>query len=124
MWRQRSRLNSEGGDKNTTFFHGQAILRKKKNTIKRLKDKDREWNEDKKEIEDIVNNHFKGLLSSSQPTGFNEVLSRADNSVNGEINHFLSMPFTTLEVKEAVFQMGHMKFLGSDGLPAFFCQKF
>ena len=51
-------------------------------------------------------------------------MSGLDSYVNNEMNHFISMSFTTLEVKEVLFYMGASKSLSLDGLLAFLYQKY
>ena len=125
MWHQRSRVNRlNEGEKNMRLFHGRAFIWKKKNTIKRLKNRPEVWHEDKNEIEEIINNYFKDIFTSSQLTSIHEALSGVDRSIDGEMNRFLSMPFTVLEVTEAISQMGATKSPGPNSFPALFYQKY
>ena len=53
-----------------------------------------------------------------------ECLNAVQSKVTDDMQKFLSSEFTTEEMKVALFQMGPTKAPGSDGMNAFFYQKF
>lgn len=55
FWSQRAKqFWLKHGDQNSKIFHNFASGRKKHNQVKGLRDNDREWKEDAKDIQDIV----------------------------------------------------------------------
>lgn len=64
MWRQRSRaLWLNHGDKNTNFFHGKAIQRRKTNFIRKLKDDNVWWWRGEEHYKRILVNYFEEIFS-------------------------------------------------------------
>lgn len=56
------------GDVNTQFFHQRATNKKKKNSLKGLKDKQGVWKTDEEEVEAIVLSYYTYLFKSSLPS--------------------------------------------------------
>ncbi|XP_029143947.1 uncharacterized protein [Arachis hypogaea] len=95
LWYQKSRDQwVRYGDRNTSFFHMQIILRRKSNKVHGLLVSDGSWSDDP------------------------EVLQREDACDN------LSKPVTMLEVKEALDNMSSFKAPGSDGFQVFFFKEY
>lgn len=46
-----------------------------------------------------------------------------DRIVSSAVNDILLRRLSDVEIKQATFQLGALKVLGPDGLPAMFCQK-
>ncbi|XP_057775203.1 uncharacterized protein LOC130994187 [Salvia miltiorrhiza] len=68
-WKQRARVNwLVNGDRNTGAFHSQASRRRKKDTIKKLKDRQEERKEEEQEKAGIIKEYFEELFASSRPT--------------------------------------------------------
>ena len=95
-------------------------MRKRKNKISMLKNNSGEWIYDKEEIERMTINYFMELFSKSHPSGINGVLEIDNCKVDQEMATFLDLPFTQLEVKEALFHIGSTKALGLDSMPTLF----
>ena len=67
-WRQRSRvLWLEGGDRNSKFFHQRASGRKRKNSIRVLKDDNGVDHEGDEEVGGVAVRYFKAMFTSSNP---------------------------------------------------------
>jgi hypothetical protein len=63
MWLQRSRIAwLKEGDRNTSYFHRQAIWRARKNRIKKLRDINGNWHESRSELEQMAFNFFQELI--------------------------------------------------------------
>lgn len=127
MCRQRSRVEQlKEGDFNTSFFRGRATTRKKKTEITRVKKDNGEWACDMKTIEDMANKYFMELFTTTNPTktGHGGSLGGSRCPHFREMSLFLDTLYTTLEVKEALLQMGPTKTPGPDGMPALFYPKY
>jgi hypothetical protein len=124
-WRQRSRMIwLEAGDKNTKFFHKFANQRQRTNGIQGLRDEANEWCTAENQVEDIAVNYFRNMFATSYPTRIAETLSAVDKVVSEESNQRLLQPYTSDEVRIALFQMHPSKAPGSDGMSSFFFQKY
>jgi endonuclease/exonuclease/phosphatase family metal-dependent hydrolase len=93
-WKQRSRADwFQHGDKNTKFFHMKASQRKKKNTIKGIRDNQGVLQTTHEKIEETLLEHFQ-LLFQSQPTQqINETVHMVKDKLNNEMRNFLSVEF-------------------------------
>ena len=68
--------------------------------------------------------YFKDLFTTSNPITIEEVSKIIENRIDQNISTFLNMPFTALEIREALFQIGLTKSSGPYGIPALFYQKY
>ena len=73
---------------------------------------------------EVALTYFHELFTTSKPSLLEEAVARVEVEVSEEMNQFLAMPFTALEVKEAIFQMGVTKSLGSNDMLAYLFQKY
>ena len=78
------------------------------------------------ELKVYITNYYKGLFKPPNTNNFSlvEELKQDIAQVMEEENNLLTVPFTEMEVKEAIFQMEHNKSSGPDGFPAEFYQVF
>ncbi|XP_060972563.1 uncharacterized protein LOC115717820 [Cannabis sativa] len=125
MCRQKSKetwLSLE--DRNTRFFHAATVIRKRRNNIWAIKDKDgRVW-KDKKHIPEVINSHFLELFTSLRSHIDQELedlfVKRIDSSSN---DNFASIP-SYAEIKEVVFCLHLLKAPGPDRFSGCFFRKY
>ena len=67
LWALKSRVNwMVFGDRNTSFYHLLAIVRRKRNRISAIKISVGDWLFEESDIMDHINKSFKDLYSTSQ----------------------------------------------------------
>ncbi|XP_060964152.1 uncharacterized protein LOC115722573 [Cannabis sativa] len=99
--------------------------RRKKNTIEGLFDDNQQWKTKEKDVEDIAISYFQQLFTKkNNGIDIADVLRRCvPNRLSSAENALLMEPFTSEEVKMAMFQIHPLKAPGKDGLPGLFFQK-
>jgi hypothetical protein len=124
-WRQRSRATWLAvGNKNTKFFHQYASHCKKKNQVVGLKDDMGRWHTDDAEVGHLMESYSHTLFTTSNSQHMEQVLESVKRRVTPDINYQLCLPFSGLEVYQAVFQMHPSKSSGPDDMSCFFFQTF
>ncbi|KAK9993986.1 hypothetical protein SO802_023689 [Lithocarpus litseifolius] len=125
MWKQRSR-NAwlKEGDSNSRFFHCRANQRNRRNFIAGLEDSDGEWREDEGRIGSIIENYFQDIYTTSNPSGFEEILSGIHPAISEEDASLLGHEFQASEVKLAFDQMAPLTAPGPDGMSPIFYKSF
>ena len=108
------------GDKNTKFFHQQAIQRRRTNKIVRLSNSNGQWCTDGFEISNISVQYFEDIFGSSYPHRMDETLFVVSPIVSEGMNHQLSIPYLAEEVRQALFDMSPSKAPGPNGMLSFF----
>ena len=68
--------------------------------------------------------YFHDLFTSENPTDMESVLDVVEKRFTREMNNSLLQPYTTEEVRQALFQMHPSKSPGPDSMSPFFFQKF
>ncbi|XP_057442323.1 uncharacterized protein LOC130734042 [Lotus japonicus] len=125
LWFQKSRDNRvKFGDRNTAYFHAQTMIRRKRNTIHRLKLDNGEWCSDGNRLRAEVLNYFQSLFGA-----------RID--MNGAVLNHLRFPrlseaaATCLgdtvdkeEVRQALMSMKSFTAPGPDGFQPVFFKKY
>ncbi|KAH1096515.1 hypothetical protein J1N35_013436 [Gossypium stocksii] len=120
-WKQRARVDwLKFGDKNTAYFHSQAIQRRRRNLIRKLKDDEGRKTKIIQEMETIARSYFQNLFMSKPRGSVDHVLSGINRCISEDDNRKLTVPFTKEEVKSATLAIGPTKAPGEDGLPAIF----
>lgn len=109
-WAQRSRINwLKYGDKNTSYFHNFATARRIRNRIQKLKDDQGNWREGTTYLNPLISDYFAGLFTTEidepDPNLIEKVIPRVTPAMNDE----LLKPYTSKEVKRALFSIGDMK---------------
>lgn len=123
MWKQWSWVEwLREGDKNTRYFHAKAPVWRRKNSTKRLQSDLGEWKEGK-QVEALIIDYFKDLLSTSNIAGRLEFLSSLKGSVTKSMNRELSKEYSSDEVYHALMQMHPIKAPGPDGMLLVFFQR-
>uniref|UniRef100_A0A803PAA5 Reverse transcriptase n=1 Tax=Cannabis sativa TaxID=3483 RepID=A0A803PAA5_CANSA len=125
MWRQKSRETWLAlGDRNTRFFHSSTVIRRRRNSIWAIKDKeDKVW-KDKSNIARIINSHFLELFSSSQPTIDEDFLDLFEYRISAQSNEELVRIPSDKEIKGVVFNLHPLKAPGPDGFSGCFFRKY
>jgi hypothetical protein len=124
MWLQRSKISwLKEGDRNTSFFHRKAAARGKKNKVDRLRNGAREVITDQKKMEEMTIGFFQQLYIADPSVCPDELLHLIEPMVLEETNNLLCMDFSDEEIADALFQIGPLKALGTDGFPVKFFQK-
>uniref|UniRef100_A0A803QG04 Reverse transcriptase n=1 Tax=Cannabis sativa TaxID=3483 RepID=A0A803QG04_CANSA len=126
FWKQRSKVHwLRAGDKNTKFFHHKASSRKKTNLIRKLTLDDGSVISNIAAIEAEICRFYSTLFHSqgSSRDAVNLILSAVNSRLTAQQFASLESPFTSEEIRTALFQLSGDKAPGSDGLNAYFYQK-
>ena len=125
MWKQRSHndwLKEE--HHNTRYFHCWANQWNKHNFIVGLEDELGVWTEDDDQMGRLENSYFDTMFTTSNPTGFNEILSGLIPTITDEMNNNLNKPYTAEEVLKALHHMAPLTAPGPDGMSLIFYKSF
>ena len=124
MARQRSRVDwLQAGDRNTTFFQARATARRQINKIKYLLREDGSKCEDQLEIKQMAGSFYKDLFSTEPHDDTKRILESIPVRIDQSTNDELCRPYTSEEIREALFHMGPTKAPGPDDFPAMFYRK-
>ncbi|CAL8157860.1 unnamed protein product [Prunus armeniaca] len=123
FWKQKSRINwLQGGDRNTKFFHLTAVIRRRRNKIKRLKNNDGLLVEKAAGIKALAVEYFSGQFNQVQVAVPDMVLPNLFPGISNDDLALLGKNIELDEVKESLFNIGSLKAPGVDGFPACFYQ--
>jgi hypothetical protein len=90
MWLQWSRISwLKEGDRNTSFFHRQAMWRSRKNKIRRLKRSDGSFAEAPNEMKEMVVGFFADLYTLDNELRPELVLNHVQLKVTDDMNRDL-----------------------------------
>ncbi|EPS65078.1 hypothetical protein M569_09701, partial [Genlisea aurea] len=104
-WRQRSKSHwFINGDRNTAFFHAHASRRRSMNRIGSLRNDEEQLLSTENELQAGITTHFRSMFTSSDPEAeaTQAVLSSIPTRLTSSMLRELSMPFTMLEIEQAV----------------------
>ncbi|KAL4383428.1 hypothetical protein GQ457_15G011540 [Hibiscus cannabinus] len=124
LWRQKSCSDwIHLGDRNTSYFHRKATLRKVRNRISSLKIRDGSWCDDEGILKDEAVAYYKSLFSLDQhevnPSTYHNSFPDIDSN---SLSHLDSVP-SPAEIRAALMDMAPLKAPGIDGLHAEFYQR-
>ncbi|KAK8306841.1 hypothetical protein V6Z12_D03G154800 [Gossypium hirsutum] len=108
------------GDRNSRYFHVRASGRRKKNSIEKLKDAYRDWQEDKKEICNIAWNYFNDLFKTTINLEDASDLHNVPECITEDMNRSLNREFNDEKILTAFKQMDPCKAPGIDRLSGSF----
>ncbi|KAM0911782.1 hypothetical protein ACQ4PT_013257 [Festuca glaucescens] len=111
------------GDRNTRFFHQNAVWRARKNKIKKLKDTDGTWRDAPTDMERMARSYFQELFTCDPSLSADELLSLIQEKVTTKMNDDLCKDVTDDEISDAIFQIGPLKAPSVDDFPAHFYQR-
>ncbi|XP_020239804.1 uncharacterized protein LOC109818683 [Cajanus cajan] len=122
LWFQKSRCKWLClGDRNTKYFHGTTVIRRRRNKVEMLQDESGRWVSDKAELEGLVTNFYKDLFQDIDPyTPFN--LTGYFPEVHDSLMQNLGRDITEDEIFGAIRRMGSFKAPGPDGFQPIFYQ--
>lgn len=126
FWAQKARANWLSlGDRNT--LQTQAIIRKKRNFIGKIKDDHDIWHYETNNIISVFLQEFKKWFSvDTTPShdSMNSFLNIISPCISDVDNRHLTNQVTLEEIHHALFSIGRLKAPGPDGLHALFFQKY
>ena len=125
LWRQWSQaLWLHEGDQNTSYFHSRATHRFRRNKIDQLEDENGEMCSNEEGVVGILTSYNQQLFSSSNPISIEDAVADIPNSVDAEMNQYLTAEYIRAKVERAMNQMEPLKAPGPDGLPPLFFQRY
>lgn len=115
----------KSGDRNKTFFHKQAIVRKIKNNITSITDKVGTQHNDQTTIKNAASDHFKELLiESGEDENYANLLQHLPKKIVVETNERLTTEIKEEEIKEAIWGLQLDKAPGPSNFPIFFYREY
>lgn len=124
-WFQKARDNRiRLGDRNTAYFHTQAVIRRKKNTVHRLKLEDGSWCSDKTMLGGIAQDYFVNLFARDTNMPQTNLPQVAIPRLSDVAQVLLSHEVEKEEVRSALMSMKSFTAPGPDGFQPFFYKKF
>lgn len=127
FWKQRSGESwLKWGDRNTQWFHKRATVRKKKNEILDILDKDGCWTSEVEKIKETFTSYFQDLFTTTNPKmgSMEEVLRTVSPKIIADMNRKLIEIYMREEIEAAVKQMFLTKAPSPDGFPTIFYQHY
>ena len=112
------------GDRNTKFFHSKASQRRRWNFIEGIKNADGVWVEEVEDVAEVASDYFMNIFNAGTCDRMEECLSTVNHKIIDDMLEVLSRPFSSEEVKAALFQMGPTKAPKLDGMNALFYKIF
>ena len=114
------------GDRNTSYFHVNTIVRRHRNKIRCLKDSMGEWIVEEEEVQEHILNGFKKLYSTELEMScrFSPVADFSSSYLSEVERNWMGRDVTDEDVRNGLWALKPFKASGSDGLHAGFYQHF
>ena len=112
------------GDRNTNIFHSKASQRRRRNFIEGINKANGDWVEEVEEVADVASDYFMNIFKAGTCDRMEECLNAVHQRLTDDMLEVLSRPYSSEEVRAALFQMGPTKALGLDGMNALFYKIF
>lgn len=115
-----------GRDRNTKWFHNQASLRRKKNTLKGIQDSSGVWVKGDDNMGKVATNYFSSLFQTSNPRNeeIDLTVEGMQEKILDEQRTLLDKPLSRAEIDRAIKDMNPSNAPGPDGAHARFFQKY
>ncbi|XVE51782.1 hypothetical protein DITRI_Ditri02bG0068900 [Diplodiscus trichospermus] len=124
LWKQRSKVTClKEGDRNTKYFHNVASTRRRNNQIWRIKDKNGVWRENK-ELDEVFKGYYTDVFTTAEPRNMDNVFEAVDKRIPDHLMIHLEREFSSVEIKQALDQIGPNKTPGPDGMTTHFFQSY
>lgn len=125
LWYQKARENTvRFGDRNTSYFHTHAVIRRKRNRIHRLKLDDGTWCTDNDGLIHEIQTYFQSLFAEDTTAGLTDFPHESFPMLSGAAKMDLDLPVSKEEVRVALMAMRSFSAPGPDGFQPFFFKKF
>ena len=114
-------------DKNTSFYHTSALVRRKRNRIICMKDRMGNWLNGEIEIADFIRQGFLDLFTSQVKPALSWLYGTPpiwNTRLNTKANLILNAPIINKEISEGLWELKPFKAPSQDGLHAGFFQRF
>lgn len=122
FWMLKSRISWLSlGDKNTSFFHKSAIIRRRKNKINHLQLENGTWSLNPQEIGNHIISSLQSTFCDTQPPFLPDenLLLQFQKLTQSNSQHLID-PLDLLEIKNALWNIHPYKTPGDDGFHAAF----
>ncbi|GMJ03289.1 hypothetical protein HRI_003998100 [Hibiscus trionum] len=120
LWHQKSRATwIEKGDRNTRYFHAATPAKRRRNTVRVLKDSAGQWCDDEERLKTFAVEFFENLYTSEPRVGSMGPMGKFHSFRTEELRTMVA-EVTMKEVREVVFSMPPLKAPRCDGLPVAF----
>ncbi|KAI8550738.1 hypothetical protein RHMOL_Rhmol06G0131400 [Rhododendron molle] len=124
-WQQKSHHKwLQSGDRNTSYFHASTVERRRRNHISGIENAYGVWISDQHGIADEFQSFFQHLYVSEGVQNIQQVTNFIPHRVSTSMNNSLLKPFTSREIKAALFEMHPNRAPGYDGMTAGFFQRY
>ena len=121
MWYQKARDNRVRlGDRNTSYFHTQCVIRRKRNHIHRLKLDDGQWCSNEERLAEEVLGFFRKLFAEDTSMQETSMHHESFPSLSEAERQVLVQPVTKEEVRYALMSMKSFSAPGPVGFQPIF----